>query len=168
MAELMDIIELEIKSSLEEIPGRAQSEQWIGETPWTKAVKQAIVNVGKKFDYLTAASGCDSDDGQEWVYDIVWYQLDNAMHMTDVTLVAECEWGGDRIPEEDDPGVPKIRCEERQRRFGGPEMTWASRRPKSINDRGLRTSHLSGKIDGRSMIAFPEYRTRPFSEEIRR
>lgn len=95
MGELMDFIELEIKSSLEEVPGRAQSEQWIGEAPWTKGVKQAIVNVGRKFSYLTSACGCDSDDGQEWLYDIVWYQLDNAKHMTDVSLVAECEWGGE-------------------------------------------------------------------------
>ncbi|MGA9755973.1 MAG: hypothetical protein WBV23_12625 [Desulfobaccales bacterium] len=95
MAKLMDFIELEIKSSLEEIPGRAQTEQWIGETPWTKGVKQAIVNVGRKFSYLTAASGTDSDEGQEWLYDIVWYQSDNEKYMTDVPLVAECEWGGE-------------------------------------------------------------------------
>ena len=78
---------------MEEIPGRAQIEQWIGETPWTKGVKQAIVNVGRKFSYLTSASGCDSDDEGEWLYDIVWCQSDNAKHMTDVPLVAECKWG---------------------------------------------------------------------------
>jgi hypothetical protein len=97
----MDIVELAIQAALKTIPEQSQGEQWQGERPWSLAVKSAIVRVGQEFGWRTAGSRCSSDDGHEWLYDIVWYQSDKAEHMTDVPLVAECEWGGEEAVKAD-------------------------------------------------------------------
>ena len=97
----MDKTEAAIKFALERIPKKAEDECWNGETPWTIGVKEAIVAVGRELGWLTASNGCDSDEGKEWLYDIVWYQSDRAGHMTDVPLVAESEWGGETAIKED-------------------------------------------------------------------
>ncbi|MBM9536188.1 hypothetical protein [Desulfobulbus alkaliphilus] len=97
----MDTVELAIQSALEAIPERSETEQWQGERPWSVAVKAAIVGVGREFGWLTAANGCETDEGKEWLYDVVWYQSDRADHMTDVSLVAESEWGGENAIKED-------------------------------------------------------------------
>ncbi|KJS11860.1 MAG: hypothetical protein VR67_11810 [Peptococcaceae bacterium BRH_c8a] len=89
----MDIIELQIKDALETIPGKAKAENWKYDSLWTRAVKQVLVDIGRANSYQTAANGCDNDNNGEWLYDIVWYQYDRAGHITDVPLVAECEWG---------------------------------------------------------------------------
>jgi hypothetical protein len=91
----MDSIENAIIEHLEQIPTVANAEGWQGEAPWTRAVKQALVDVGRKYSWLTAANGCDSDDGAEWLYEVVWYQSDKANHFTDICLAAESEWGGE-------------------------------------------------------------------------
>ena len=65
------------------------------------AVNGAIVSVGREFGWLTAANGCETDEGKEWLYDIVWYQSDRADHMTDVPLVAKSEWRGENFIKED-------------------------------------------------------------------
>jgi hypothetical protein len=65
------------------------------------AVKTALVGVGREFGWLTAANGCETDEGKEWLYDVVWYQSDSAGHMTDVPLVAESEWGSENAIKED-------------------------------------------------------------------
>jgi hypothetical protein len=97
----MDTVEFAIQTALQAIPARASAEQWQGETPWSVAVKGAIVSVGREFGWLTAANGCETDEGKEWLYDVVWYQSDRAGHMTDVPLVAESEWGGENAIKED-------------------------------------------------------------------
>jgi len=97
----MDSIEIAIREALQQIPAKATAEQWSGETPWSVEVKTAIVNVGRDFGWRTAANGCESDDKKEWLYDVVWYQEDRVDHMTDVPLVAECEWGNEIKIKED-------------------------------------------------------------------
>ena len=87
----MDPVEAAIQAALELIPARAAAGHWT-DAMWTVAVKEALVYVGRSFGWLTAASGCNADQG-EWLYDVVWYQSDHANHMTDVPLVAESEWG---------------------------------------------------------------------------
>jgi len=92
----MDNIELAIQEALQPIPERAEKEGWVDENPrWTKAVKEAIVEVGKKNEWYTAANQCETDAGMEWLYDVVWWKYDDKSYMTDVPLVAECEWGNE-------------------------------------------------------------------------
>ncbi len=97
----VDSIEAAIQNGLERIPARGAAEQWKGERPWSVAVKTALVAVGRDFGWLTAANGCETDEGKEWLYDVVWFQSDRFGHMTDVPLVAESEWGGERAVKED-------------------------------------------------------------------
>jgi len=97
----MAAVESAIQTGLKKIPAKATAEQWQGDTPWSVAVKAAILGVGRDFDWLTAANGCETDEGKEWLYDVVWYQADKAGHMTDVPLVAECEWQGEPWIKED-------------------------------------------------------------------
>ena len=90
----------EIRSELERMSDKAQKEKW-SETQWTIGVKEVLVKVGRQNGYRTAANQVDSDEGKEWLYDVVWYQADKAGHMTDVPLVAESEWGGTISVKED-------------------------------------------------------------------
>ena len=88
----MDPVEAAIQAALQLIPARAAAGHWATDAMWTVAVKEALVSVGRSFGWLTAASGCNADQG-EWLYDVVWYQSDHANHLSDVPLVAESEWG---------------------------------------------------------------------------
>ena len=87
----MDDIEKLICDALQQMAIIAQQNRW-NNPQWTCGVKQTIVDVGRKLGWLTAANGCNSDEGKEWLYDVVWYQLDQSRHITDVPLVAESEW----------------------------------------------------------------------------
>jgi hypothetical protein len=90
----------QIKSELEEMSQRAQAEKW-PDPQWTIGVKDVIVKIGKRNGYLTAANQVQSDEGKEWLYDVVWYQSDKAGHLTDVPLIAESEWGNSNKVKED-------------------------------------------------------------------
>ncbi len=90
----------QIKSELEKMATNAQNNNW-SETQWTIGVKEAIIKVGGDNKYRTAANQVKSDDGKEWLYDIVWYQADSAGHLTDVPLIVESEWGNSKLVKED-------------------------------------------------------------------
>lgn len=79
----------------------AKDQGWNSDAQWSVAVKKAIVDTGRAFGWLTAANGCESDEGKEWLYDVVWYQSDKSGHVTDVPLVAESEWGSENAIKED-------------------------------------------------------------------
>jgi hypothetical protein len=70
------------------------------DSAWTKEVKKAIVEIGSKEGYRTACNGYPSDEGSEWLYDILWYKSkegeDGNFYMSSVHLIAECEWGSYR------------------------------------------------------------------------
>jgi hypothetical protein len=97
----LDSIETEIWAALQPIPVMAKAEGWLSDAQWTAAVKKALVCVGRKFGHGTAASGCESDEGAEWLYDVVWWKSDSEGDMTDVPLVAESEWGGEKAIQDD-------------------------------------------------------------------
>lgn len=90
-----------IRGAFASIPEKASKERWQGERPWSVAVKTALVEIGRQLGYKTAANGCESDDGKEWLYDVVWYLCDRTGCMLDVPLVAESEWGSERAIRED-------------------------------------------------------------------
>jgi hypothetical protein len=86
-----DDVEREIMSELLTASSVGQQFGWDNRA-WTRGVKNAIVAVGKRLNHRTAGNGCDSDDGCEWLYDVLWYKVDDAF-LRDVLLVAESEWG---------------------------------------------------------------------------
>ena len=83
--------EREIMSELLAVSLVGQQSGWDNRA-WTRGVKNAIVTVGKRLNHKTAGIGCNSDDGCEWLYDVLWYDVDGAF-LRDVSLVAESEWG---------------------------------------------------------------------------
>jgi hypothetical protein len=99
--DMMDTVESSIKSALELIPEQWAAEQWTTDGQWTIAVKRVLVSVGKSLGYSTASHGCESDAGQEWLYDVVWFRKDEERSLIDVPLVAESEWGREPAIEED-------------------------------------------------------------------
>lgn len=88
----MDNIENQIVARIVKISILSKDENW-NDSQWTKGVKRILVEIGKEFGWMTAAHGCKTDESKEWLYDVVWFQSDKADHMTEVRLVAECEWG---------------------------------------------------------------------------
>ncbi|MGD9851152.1 MAG: hypothetical protein AB7T38_07785 [Nitrospirales bacterium] len=97
----MNTVEYAIQKALQAIPVKAMAEKWQGEKRWSVAVKSAIIGIGREFDCLTASNGCETDEGKEWLYDVVWYKSDREGHIIDVPLVAECEWGCEKAIKED-------------------------------------------------------------------
>ena len=88
----MDAVETAIHDALQAIPEKAKRECW-SDGRWSSEVKAAIVYVGQSIGCLTAANGCATDNNGEWLYDVVWYKLDDEGDLSDVLLVAESEWG---------------------------------------------------------------------------
>ena len=88
--EIMDVI----RGSLDgiELPYSCNGKEF------TKAIKTALCELGRKFAYQVRASGVDFA-GEEWLYDVTWLQYSRGYepglgnHLIDVPLVAECEWG---------------------------------------------------------------------------
>ncbi len=63
---MFDAIEQQIVGELAGVPAKANAEGGQrSEVPWTKYVKQALVDVGRLSSSKTAASGCSSDDSAE-------------------------------------------------------------------------------------------------------
>jgi hypothetical protein len=89
----MDSTENTIRKALEEISSRASFEKWESDRFWTAAVKDALVDIGNQLGFRTTGSGCNSTEGCEWLFDIMWYQVDDMKNTTDIYLVAESEWG---------------------------------------------------------------------------
>lgn len=65
----MNNTESAIVTGLNKVSELAKIQDWKGETLWTSAVKQSLVDVGREFGWLIAANKCDSDEGKEWLYD---------------------------------------------------------------------------------------------------
>ena len=65
---------------------------------YTKAIKTALCELGRKFTYQVRASGVDIAES-EWLYDVTWLQYSRGYEpgpdnrLVGIPLVAECEWG---------------------------------------------------------------------------
>ena len=88
---------------------------------WTKAVKTELCRIGKEeFGLRVGASGVGpfDPDYREWLYDVTWSEYDDD-GLTDVILVAECEWGEFRKIEYDFQKLPLARATLRLMIFDG-------------------------------------------------
>ena len=68
------------------------------DTIWTKAVKTTLCKMGRdRFGYKVYARDVVNayKNGGEWLYDVTWLEhgRERDSLLTDVPLVAECEWG---------------------------------------------------------------------------
>jgi hypothetical protein len=59
---------------------------------WTAAVKQTMGDLGKRLKFYVAASGYQSADQGEFLYDMVWYELDGQGNQLSQPMVMECQW----------------------------------------------------------------------------
>lgn len=82
-------IEMKIKKILEEV---AHEEEVWTTTEFTKQIKSRLCQLGKEYKYFVCASGCDSKDEGEWLYDLTWLDYEGGKDLLDVPLVMECEW----------------------------------------------------------------------------
>jgi hypothetical protein len=59
---------------------------------WTLAIKKAMGDLGRKSGLKVSASGYPFADQGEFLYDMVWYELDEAGFVISQPMVMECEW----------------------------------------------------------------------------
>ena len=64
---------------------------------WTAAIKTALCDLGRTFQYWVYARADEvpeaNRDGSEWLYDVTWLDY-SGDDLINVPLVAECEWQG--------------------------------------------------------------------------
>lgn len=93
-----DDVEQAIVAALEGLHQRAATEHWPDTNPpWTKAIKQGADRCSPPVR-LSHGGGINSDEGQGWLYDVVWYEQADDGRVTDVSLVAGSDLPfGDKI-----------------------------------------------------------------------
>ncbi len=62
-----------------------------GFTSATKAVKAVFGDLGKELGYRVAAAGYRGADDGEWLYDMVWYEVDEKELLLQLRMVLESE-----------------------------------------------------------------------------
>ena len=64
-----------------------------GEAGWTTAIKTTLCRVGQEnFGFGVGCHGVPMATYGEWLWDITWCSENGQGRMTDLPLVAECEW----------------------------------------------------------------------------
>jgi hypothetical protein len=88
-----DYAEEGIQKALQAVCPRAFSEGWNDDTRrWTTEVKEALTRLGKELGYCCNASGVDTKDGGEWLFDVTWTEYDGE-YLISVPLACESQWG---------------------------------------------------------------------------
>ena len=64
------------------------------DSKWTRAIKNAIGDVGKKLGYEVYAAQCKYGHYGEWMCDLIWCKMDDDITLK-LPLVMESEWGKD-------------------------------------------------------------------------
>jgi hypothetical protein len=78
----------------------------------TITVKQLFGDLGKRFGYKVAAAGYPGADDGEWLYDMVWYTLENGF-MIQQNLVLESELNPDPVLDGDFQKLVQARADVR-------------------------------------------------------
>lgn len=93
--------------------------------PWdkkkaTKAVKNKLSEIGQdKFGCYVCASGVQTANCGEWLYDVTWLEYDCDGSLVDAHLAAECEWGNSGDIDDDFQKLLLARASVRLMIFGG-------------------------------------------------
>lgn len=92
----MSELENEIKGALNGIPALAQSENWSATVtaPWTREIKNQLCRIGRAHGWECYANQCDESDKKvEWLYDVVFWNIDNTTGFaSSMPLAVESEW----------------------------------------------------------------------------
>ena len=84
----IDYIELEILAAIRSVP----SDTLKGDRAWTKAVFKAIADLGVRTNHRICSSSSDGEHDSGWLYDLIWYKVDDQGQLLSVPLILECEW----------------------------------------------------------------------------
>ncbi|RTL54772.1 MAG: hypothetical protein EKK46_07630 [Rhodocyclaceae bacterium] len=94
----MSKLEDEIVKVLKLIPAKAESGNWLRSNErWTREIKNQICQIGRKRGWKSYANRCDkSTNKNEWLYDIVLWELDAKNKFArSMPLAVESEWSTD-------------------------------------------------------------------------
>ena len=61
------------------------------DSAWTRAVKNAIGTIGRRFDYRVYAASSKFERNGEWMFDLGWFKMRGEI-IIDVPLALESEW----------------------------------------------------------------------------
>jgi hypothetical protein len=104
----------DIRKALDEAVEKGHNENTTGAAAWTALMKKALTDLGQdpNYTYKVATSQCSEAEDTEWLYDLVWYRQELSVWLTsknppskfgslplltEVGLVAECEWHNDAV-----------------------------------------------------------------------
>jgi hypothetical protein len=99
--------------------------------------------VGKEKKYLVYASRCDEANDGEWLYDLTWLDCKEAnftwrdskgLHLKDVKLALECEWGDEGEINDDFQKLLLARADLRCMIFSAPSKQSAKAKAKEKID----------------------------------
>lgn len=85
--------ENEIISTLNKAVKYLHDNQIYGDNNWTRCFKERLADLGRKYQNDICTSGFADLYNNEWLFDMVWYKLNDKKYMTEVSLVVESEWG---------------------------------------------------------------------------
>lgn len=84
----MDEIETDIENAFLNFQKSTDYNQKRGNGIWTIEIRTLLAKLGDQRNYWIATPGWEGG----WLYDLVWYEKDEAGNLTRVPLVMECEW----------------------------------------------------------------------------
>ncbi|MDG6950119.1 MAG: hypothetical protein JRM77_09825 [Nitrososphaerota archaeon] len=93
-------IECEIVAAIEKVTDKIWEEE--SDAIWTKAIKQALVDLGHEHQFRVYASSADKTDGKEWLWDLTWLDEGGSVlgfdfrELRGAKLACEIEWNGDK------------------------------------------------------------------------
>lgn len=94
-----DPIEGAIKTALEEYSHQAIRDNYKKDSKWTEMLVAKLGRLGVANQFKVCASGFRGEFEKEWLYDIVWYNVEGHDEwLSRIPLVVECEWN--KEPEE--------------------------------------------------------------------
>lgn len=92
----IDEVEKEIKKILQQIviaSNKVTKQEKDSNAWWTKAVKNGLCGLAHNMKYAVTANGCDADDKEEWLLDIIWPPK---KEFNEIILAMECECSTDK------------------------------------------------------------------------
>ena len=91
---MLDNLEKQIASTLDQIADKDQKEGGISDRQWTELIKEGLCILGQSLKYDVSAAGCTGAKTGEWMFDLIWASSKDDFFM-EMPLAVECEWSMD-------------------------------------------------------------------------
>ena len=90
MTKPKDQLEQRICRAIGSVSGEIK--QNVGDATWTKSIFKALSVLGVELGYSICSSSHDGEYDGGWLYDLIWYQNDEAGQLITLPLILESEW----------------------------------------------------------------------------